>query len=1010
MLMAADQRRKRLNGASMGSYGSQEQYRTKRKNFGPPVQSDLTMKSHISVEWDANHQRVVAKREQVGISWRQMRPFARFDHNGHKVLADVFALPEEIFDLDSLSEVLSYEVWNTQLLDNEKNFLKQFLPGDLEPNQVVQELLSGDDFHFGNPVLKWGTSLCSGELHPDMIVYQEQHLKSEKRAYFSQLHNYHKDMIGFLSKLKESWEACKDPEKEILPKILRSKNDIEKNRLSNLDEFRYDDHDGNLTVASGSYSWGAEEKAYDDNQISSMGQGDELRRRVHGKDFNKCKPRNMMASSDLMLNVGGRPKKGDKLHMENFPGSDGEKYMSYIKISKKQHELVKNLKLSCKNIPASTLNCVLGDLNNFHVQPYKLFIKEEQKNLHEHWLQLVKKHLPASYANWTERLIQKHAMRNSLLLEMKDRSNIEDEDFLSTRVQSQDKEDGDVNNQSSLEDDEDSIVRVPENPSLHNKAGLHSSIMKCQDNPISEGAPLSSNEESIARFQDNPSLHNSYHSGDDQLHHSHVDLEKGILSQGDDASHNKTEHSRIMNSQDDPIGEGALFSFNEDSVARFPENPSVNKSYHSGDEKLHHLHIDLDKNTLSNGDDASQNQTAHSRNSRDDSIGEGSSDGHAWQAAEMSHSYYDLPVTHNYTADGLSLVSSQINQDKQIQMISPESNLHQEGTGKELLQRQSDDGPFSSYRSQDQIGLIQSFINDKGVNSFHYEQKRARLNFLAEQKRAGLNFQASNDVQVGAGQFSSHFKESLQTSLTLDQGHRQTGKVFVPENISGNIYSDAGRYLNTGQYPLSAGNITDWAVGAPHMVAPSQSHVNTAGNIPDWDVSAPRMVAPSQSHVNTAGNILDWDVSAPRMVAPSQPHVNNFIGQPWLPSVHQVQGTWNGSGNGSLSSQILSTGGNSDQGLFSVLSQCNQLHSGSPYESIRHTDQFLSPRTYGVIDAGTHRINAVVPPSSHPLDYFSGRDAPGALLPDDITWMNLPPQNPALNDQIGKSYLRSWNR
>ncbi|MCI07586.1 nuclear factor related to kappa-B-binding protein, partial [Trifolium medium] len=66
-----------------------------------------------------------------------------------------------------------------------------------------------------------GTSLCSGELHPDMIVYEEQHLKSDKRAYFSQLHNYHKDMIGFLSKLKESWETCKDPEKEILPKIPR---------------------------------------------------------------------------------------------------------------------------------------------------------------------------------------------------------------------------------------------------------------------------------------------------------------------------------------------------------------------------------------------------------------------------------------------------------------------------------------------------------------------------------------------------------------------------------------------------------------------------------------------------------------------------------------------------------------------------------------------------------------------------------------------------------------------
>jgi len=110
MPMAANHRRKQLNGASLVSYGSPDQYRTKRKNFGSPVQSDLNMKSHISVEWDANHQRVVAKWEQIGISWRQTRPFARFDHSGHEVLADVLAMPEEIFGLDNLSEVLSYEV------------------------------------------------------------------------------------------------------------------------------------------------------------------------------------------------------------------------------------------------------------------------------------------------------------------------------------------------------------------------------------------------------------------------------------------------------------------------------------------------------------------------------------------------------------------------------------------------------------------------------------------------------------------------------------------------------------------------------------------------------------------------------------------------------------------------------------------------------------------------------------------------------------------------------------
>lgn len=102
--MAADQRRKRLNGAS-----SSEPDKTKRKNL-ELVQSDLTMKSHVFVEWDGNHQKVVAKREQIGISWRQMKPFASFAHDGHNILADVLAIPEEIFGLDSLSEALSYEV------------------------------------------------------------------------------------------------------------------------------------------------------------------------------------------------------------------------------------------------------------------------------------------------------------------------------------------------------------------------------------------------------------------------------------------------------------------------------------------------------------------------------------------------------------------------------------------------------------------------------------------------------------------------------------------------------------------------------------------------------------------------------------------------------------------------------------------------------------------------------------------------------------------------------------
>ena len=44
------------------------------------------------------------------------------------------------------------------------------------------------------------------------------------------------------------------------------------------------------------------------------------------------------------------------------------------------------MKQSGKSIQSKSLNCVLGDLDTLHVQPYEKFVKEEQKKLKEYWL------------------------------------------------------------------------------------------------------------------------------------------------------------------------------------------------------------------------------------------------------------------------------------------------------------------------------------------------------------------------------------------------------------------------------------------------------------------------------------------------------------------------------------------------------------------------------------------------------------------------------------------------
>lgn len=67
--------------------------------------------------------------------------------------------------------------------------------------------------------------------------------------------------------------------------------------------------------------------------------------RVLDKDFNKGNPRNMTASSHFMLNVGGKLNKGGKLPKENIHASDGDKYMSYIKVRHPLSNLWNNTEL-----------------------------------------------------------------------------------------------------------------------------------------------------------------------------------------------------------------------------------------------------------------------------------------------------------------------------------------------------------------------------------------------------------------------------------------------------------------------------------------------------------------------------------------------------------------------------------------------------------------------------------------------------------------------------------------
>lgn len=57
----------------------------------------LNMRPQISLEWDDCQKKVLAKWEQIGISWRDISPSIDSAHQFKTGLADVFPVPEEIF-------------------------------------------------------------------------------------------------------------------------------------------------------------------------------------------------------------------------------------------------------------------------------------------------------------------------------------------------------------------------------------------------------------------------------------------------------------------------------------------------------------------------------------------------------------------------------------------------------------------------------------------------------------------------------------------------------------------------------------------------------------------------------------------------------------------------------------------------------------------------------------------------------------------------------------------------
>ncbi|OVA17351.1 Nuclear factor related to kappa-B-binding protein [Macleaya cordata] len=894
--MAAGQQKKRLNASSAVSCNLQ-QYSAKKKKNVEPSQTLSDMSSRVSLEWNDNQKRIVAKREQIGITWRDLSPFIDSFSKCNIGLADVVAIPQEIFGLEDMTGVLSYEVWKTHVSESERNFLSKFLPEGADAEELVQGLLSGENLHFGNPFLKWGASLCSGNFHPDAVLSQDLSFKANKKAYYEELQTYHNDIVENLQKWKEVWISCKDPEKDFPQKILR-------------------------------------------------------------KGFMKEKRTNSSAVSER-LKGGTISRKEENLQKMFIRSGDAAKYMSYFKISKKQHGLVKRIKQSGDGIQSNSLNRVLGDIKGFRVQPYEAFEAEEHKKLHEHWLQMTSRDLPLAFAHWTKRKLHRQQWRMSLEQELAEKKKdlvVEDED--------------EGHPDSLLEERRD-------NGETYHQVGMD--VQNSGDDE--ESAPHSINSQRLLRV---PSLNGHY-----ELNHTNREPEKGNQDNLKPKGASPILHKIFgtMNPSEDSVERGVPTNYAKESVTLSKNNqplqriPSLNS------------HLELDRMDVEREEEAIQvimrsgaatnlSEVIGHMNATENSVGRGvsiSSAKDVWPAAGMLDPYqHPISLSHGYTSAELSLRQPNPIRQHPARLIDLEADTFERNVEETLFQRRpSNDiesalhinrggSVLGSYTNND-CNDLQPFLKGQGMG------QGMPPSYPHEHKQLGIQFLETRNGSLGTGiHHPGHFREQQQQPLEQRQ-QMSDGEFYMHQAIHKNIYSDSGRYPNPN---------------------PSQ------GLFPQVDMQ-------------------NWAINPVRLSAPSQSLSNGerLSGKNWFSNERGIRGGWPGVEVSGIAGQCLGSRGDTDESLYSIFSQHNKLQSHS-YDPVTATEQYLPMRDF--VGRGISGNNNFFPHTGHQLNHLRGHEAastatatptptPNLNSNNNTSWMNSTHQSSSIHDPIQKPFLRSWN-
>ncbi|XP_044505552.1 uncharacterized protein LOC123225566 isoform X2 [Mangifera indica] len=149
-------------------------------------------------------------------------------------------VPFELYDLSGLEDILSVDVWNELLTDEEKFGLAKYLP-DMDQDtfmRTLKDLFEGENFHFGSPIKKLFDMLKGGLCEPRVALYWEGMNFFQKRQHYHHLRKHQNTMVSNYCQMRNAWSNCRGysiEEKLRVLNIMESQKSLMYEKMEDLD-------------------------------------------------------------------------------------------------------------------------------------------------------------------------------------------------------------------------------------------------------------------------------------------------------------------------------------------------------------------------------------------------------------------------------------------------------------------------------------------------------------------------------------------------------------------------------------------------------------------------------------------------------------------------------------------------------------------------------------------------------------------------------------------------------